>query len=369
MRVRTLARAAAAALVAALLGGCAAQGGDTAKTTYRVIVGLAAQNLAWSAGEVPWMERITELTDGRVEFETFAGGELVELENETYALETGVVDIAMVLPIYEPDQYPLTEVTMLPLSESDVHIGSEAFKRLIESDEKLYDGKTYTEWQFGSKGLKAFGMHTTPEYAISTTGAAPHSLRELEALQLRSAARVHNIYADHIGAGTISIPNAETFDALSRGAFDGAFSSVADWANYGLEGLYTYSLTGIYFGHFNLMTLMTEETWNEMDPELQGIMQQALDETYEGAAQAWYDRGEEVSAAFVDAGGQFEDISELPPDVQERLEAGVEATWTDWIEMLDAQGLPGTEAALHWRDIVVDVGGEVPAGIAEMEAP
>lgn len=353
--------AVAGAAVCAVLSGCGAVETGSDRTVFRVSSGLSSMNIAWTAGSVPWMEEVEERTHGRISFETFTGGELVELRNETHALDAGVIDIALMLPTYQPDQYPLVEVTMLPLKDSDTTIGSTAWKTLVESDEPAFDGQTYQEWQFGSKGLKALPLHTTPEYAVSTTGRAFESTEDLHSLQLRTASRVQNITAEHFGASTVSIPNAEAYDALSRGTIDGGFAAIADWANYGLQDLYRSTLTGVNFGHFNLSMVMTEETWESLSDEDRAIMQQAIDDTYEDAAQAWIDRMDEIRTYNEDeAGGEFVDISDVPVEVRAPIEESSSATWHEWIAMLEERGLPGRAAAEQWAAAIEDAGGTVP---------
>lgn len=363
-------RGAAGVLSLALLGTACAQGevGEDDTLTLRVGTGVSNQNLYWSAGVVPWMESVTEKTDGRVQFETYTSGELVDVTEEFDALNSGTLDIALLLPVYQPDQFPLAEVTMLPTGETDTTIGSSAWKALMDSDAELQDGKTFYDLQFADQGLKAFPVHTTQEFTVSTTGQEFDSVNSTQSLQLRTASRVHDIYAENLGINTISIPNAETFDALSRGAFDGAFTSVADWGNYGLQDLYTYTVTGINFGHFNGTISMTESTWSSFPDDVQEAMEDALEETYAGGAEAWLEQAEEIRTHNeTEAGGEFVDISDLPPEVEGVLEDGVEETWIDWIEAMESQGTPGEEAALLWRDLFTAEGGEVPSAISEIE--
>lgn len=360
-------RAAGAAVVACLLvSGCATAEAGEQPTVLRVSSGLSSLNIAWTAGSIPWMEEVEEKTDGDVTFESFTGGELVELRRETHALESEVIDIALMLPTYQPDQYPLVEVTMLPLKESDTLVGSTAWKNLVEGDEEVFDGQTYHEWQFGSKGLKALPLHTTPEYSVSTTGAAFESTEVLESLQLRTASRVQNITAELFGANTVSIPNAEAYDALSRGTIDGGFAAIADWGNYGLQDLYRTTLTGVNFGHFNLSMVMTEDTWNSLDPEVRGIMQQALEDTYEPAANTWIERMDEMRSYNEDeVDGRFVDLADVPEEVRAPIEESASGTWTEWVDMLEARDLPGRAAAEQWKKAIEDAGGEVPNGALE----
>src|SRR5690606_34751973 len=113
----------AAMLLSACSGGEAA-GENDENVVLRVATGLSPQHAFWEGGIVPWMDRVEELTDGQVEFESFTSGELVAVPDEGEAVLNGTVDLAIVLPVYEPDQYPMAEITMLPLNHSDTVIGS-----------------------------------------------------------------------------------------------------------------------------------------------------------------------------------------------------------------------------------------------------
>lgn len=362
-----LASAASLSLVAACGGGGSGGEGDDEAITLRVGSGLSEQHAWWVGTMVPWMDKVEELTDGQVTFETFTGGELVEIPDEVDAVQNGTIDIGLLAPIYLPDQFPMAEVTMLPISHSDAVIASKAWDALLKSEEELADGKTFYDSQFGDKGLKVWTVPTTAEYAISTTGKELDSVAAVEGMSLRTPSRIHENYASKIGADSVTIPAVEMFDALSRGAFDGSFYSVPDWSGYGFQDLFKYTLTDINFGHFNGLIGMTEATWDGLPADVQEAMEQAHEEVYEAGAEEWIGRGEEMIAYNEGKGGKFVSFDEIDPAVQEHLLQGVEDTWTDYIELLEEDGLPGKDVALLWRDLLVEAGGEVPPGIAELE--
>lgn len=338
--------------------------GDT--VTLRVGTGLSEQHSWWADGVDPWMERVTELTDGQVEFETFTGGELVETPDEIEAVENGTIDIGLILPIYDPGQFPLAEVTMLPITSSDAAIASEAWRSILDSDEELGGEGTYYDFEYGSRGLQAFPLATTQEYAISTTGHRFESIDDVRGTSIRTPSRIHETYAASVGFDSITIPAVEMYDAMSRGAFDGSFYSIADWSGYGFQDLFTYTVVDINFGHFNGLIGMTDDTWDSLSEEAQDAMIQAHDEIFLPGAQAWIDRGAEMVELNTDEGGEFVSFDDLPTDVQELFVEGIEDTWLDYIELLDSQGLPGEEVAVLWRDALVEAGGEVPDSIADL---
>lgn len=363
---------AAAALSAASLSLAAACGGggagDDESITLRAATGLSDQHAWWAATMVPWMERVEELTDGQVTFESFVGGELVEVPDEVEAVQNGTIDVGLLLPIYNPDQFPMAEVTMLPISDSDTLIASEAWQALLDSDEELgEDGQTYYESQFGSKNLKAWPTSTTQEYSISTTGKELDSVQAVRGTSLRTPSRIHEMYAEKVGVDSVTIPAVEMFDALNRGAFDGSFYSIADWSGYGFQDLFKYTLTDINFGHFNALIGMTQDTWDGLPEDVQEAMEEAHEDVFMEGAQEWVDRAEEMIEYNQGEGGRFVSFDDLDRPVQEHLESGTEETWTDYIELLDRNGLPGKDVALLWRDSLVEAGGEVPDAVAEME--
>jgi TRAP-type C4-dicarboxylate transport system substrate-binding protein len=348
-------------------GDAAADGDQDEPIELRAGTGLSAQHAWWEATMVPWMERVEELTDGQVTFTEFTGGELVDVPDEIDAIKDGTIDVTLMLPIYLPGQYPLAEVTMLPISHSDVEIASQAWRDLLESDEELIDGQSYYESQFGQDGLHGWAVSTTEEYAISTTGVEFDSVGTVQGLSLRTPSRIHEMYAGNVGIDSVTIPAVEMFDALSRGAFDGSFYSVADWSGYGFQDLFMYTLTDINFGHFNALIGMTEDTWEGLPEHVQDAMDQAHDDIFMDGAREWIERSDEMREYNTGEGGTFESFDDLDPEVQDHLVGGVEDTWMDYIDLLEQDGLPGTEVAIMWRDILVENGGEVPDAIAELE--
>ncbi|HHY22183.1 MAG TPA: TRAP transporter substrate-binding protein DctP [Bacilli bacterium] len=336
------------------------------KIKLRAATGLSAQHAWWAHSMVPWMERVTELTDGQVEFQTFVGGELVSVPGEADAVLDGTVDVAIALPIYEPDQYPMAEITMLPLSHSDAVIASNAWKKLLESNVELADGKTYSEMQFDQ--FKVFPISTTMEYSISTTGKEFNSAKDIKGTSLRTSSRIHEMYAAKTEINSITMPAVEMYDALSRGTFDGSFYSIADWTGYGFQDLFKYTITGINYGHFNSFIAMSKEKWDSLPENVQEAMIQANEEIFTPGIQEWLNRAAKAIPENEAVGGKFVNFSELAPEVQDTLNKGIVETWTDYANLLESNGLPGNKLVVLWRDLILEEGGRVPEEIMNLKA-
>ncbi|PIC78028.1 TRAP transporter substrate-binding protein DctP [Sporosarcina sp. P19] len=345
----------------------AANSNDGETYKLRVTSALSANHGLWVGFYEPWMKKVEEDSDGRVTFETFTSEELVKATNEVEALKQGTVNIAApLLPIYEPSTFPLSEVSMLPLTKSSPIIGSLAFKELINSDVELQDGKTFAELEYGAQSLKVLPATISEEYSISTTGLKFDSVKDVQKAKLRTPSRIHEIYAKKIGTNSVTMPTFDLYDAMSRGAVDGSFLFISDWTGYGFEELFKYTVNDINLGHFSSLLAMTEKQWDEFPEDIQKIMIDASDELVENGAELWVDRSEEIIANSKEQGGEFVSLNDLDPEVKELLIEGMEDTWTDFIELLNKQGDPGTEIAKLWRDIVIEQGGDVPEAVKDL---
>ncbi|WP_078428350.1 TRAP transporter [Alkalihalobacterium alkalinitrilicum] len=336
--------------------------------TLIVASGLSTTHAMYEGFYGPWMERVTEETNGRVQFEFFPSGELVEITQKLEGLRQGIADIAApMLTPYDPQRFPMSEVTMLPLLESDTYIASRAFKKLLDSDVPVHDGKTFYELEFADKDVFALPIGTTQEYVISTTGHAFNSLSDISGTTLRTPSRITELFATNAELGTVTMAAVEMFDALSRGAFEGSFFSIADWTGYGFQDLFKYSLTGVNFGHFNAVLAFTQEKWDSLPEDVREIMLAAAADLVDSGAAEYENRSDIIMAENIENGGKFVDINDIDPEVKDHFLAGIEQTWYDYIDLLEERGIEGKPLVKLWRDLIVEEGAVVPDAIMELE--
>lgn len=345
-------------------------GDETFETLkLRASSGFTSQH-PWHSGFFdPWLERIENETDGTISFEVFTAGELVPLSTEYDALRQGTIDIALTfMAPYDPQRFPYTEVTMLPLLESDAHTATVAFQNMMKSDRVLKDGKTYYELEFADKGIVAFANPLTEPYAMATTRKKIEAVSDLnEGLRLRTPSRVHEILAKNLGITAISMPSTDAYDALSRNALDGIFHSIADWINFGFEELLKFGIEGVNFGHFPGHTIMTQETWDNLPSGVQEKIENAADEITLDGAKLLLDDYEEGKNTTIQNGGEFVHFNDLDPELRDTFNSAIVATWSDWIESLEAHGHAGKEVAMLWRDMLVEAGAVLPQEILDLQ--
>lgn len=315
---------------------------------------------------VPWMEKVEEESDNRVSFDFFTNGELVKLSQEIDGVLNGTVDVVVGYPNYQPDQFPLSDVTMLPLEESDIFIATKAWKALLESDVKLADGKTFYESQFADKGLFVMPLSMSPPYEIATTKKTFRTVEDLKGTSLRTPSSITETFAKQLGVNSISMPGGEVYDALSRGAFDGSFISVPDWVGLGLQDLFMHE-TQINAGHFNALIVMKQETFDKLPEEMQQLLLSVRENTLLEGSTEWDNWSKEIVESKESEGATFTRTAELSPELQQHINEAKVATWNEFIDSREAKGQPGKDIALLWRDLIIEAGGKVPAKIEQME--
>lgn len=330
--------------------------------------GLPASHLLFESVLNEWVDKIEEQTNGKVKIEVFTGGELVSTSTELDALNSGMIDIALpLLPIYDPQRHPLTDVTMLPLLETNTKIATLAFNEMLEEGIPLENDETYYDIDFGQHDLELFGVSPTSAYVLTSASTEFEDTNDFKGALIRTSGRAQEYFVKNLGGSPTTISAADIFEAVSRGTVDGNVQSIADWTSYAFEDVHKYTIEGLYFGHHPTAIAMTSEKWGSLPEDIQEVFKKVTKELQPISAEIWDDRDEEVKKNNIETGGEFVELGNLDDDINGLIDKAIEETWNEWIEKREADGHPGKAAAIQWRDLVVKHGGKVPEEIMNME--
>lgn len=161
---------------------------------------------------VPWMEKITADSNGRIAFEHYPsmqlGGKPPELVDQVI---DGVADIVWTLPGYTPGRFPRTEVIELPFLVSDAESASRALYAL---GEKHMFATEYAD-------MKILAMFTHGPGLIHSK-APIVTPADLSGVKLRAPTRTTNLMVSGLGAESIGMPVPAVPESLSKGVIDAA---------------------------------------------------------------------------------------------------------------------------------------------------
>ncbi|MGM0585352.1 MAG: TRAP transporter substrate-binding protein DctP, partial [Pseudomonadota bacterium] len=348
--LRTIARGAAAAGL--ILG---AQAGTAAAEDF-IISGPLGQVHFW-IGE--YMDNFADEVEATTDdtFTRFYAGELVSLGQGLDGLQGGVANVAIMAAPYHPGRFPLSDITQLPVYDTDSPAITRAFQKLLDSDAELKDGKTFYQYELGDKNVHGWALGATGAYAISSTGKVIDEPSDFEGMPIRAGAALQTMTLENLGVNPVTIPAAEAYEALSRGTLEGILLSVADWKSYSLQDLLKYTIDGVALGHWESYLAVSGETWDALSDEQKAAWDAAARKVMIQNAEFIEAQEAEVRENVADKGSEFVDVADMSQEMRDHISGAALQTWKTWIERLEEDGHPARAAARLWADLVKEDGG------------
>ncbi|AMY72331.1 TRAP transporter substrate-binding protein DctP [Frigidibacter mobilis] len=327
--------AAAVCSVAALTAGTAAA--ETLRVADSFPVGhYIAENLT-----KVWMDRVTELTNGEIDFEYYPAEQMGKSKDLMSLAQTGVVDIGYAGVSYLADKLPLAGVGELPEAFTHACQGTSAFWTIAKP------GGPLDQAEFAPQGVRMLFVMVLPPYHVMTATKEITGADSFAGMKLRATGGTKEIAVELIGATPIAIPAPETREALSRGTIDGVLFPHSSALPYGLAPELKWGTQDINFGSFVASYVISEQRWQQLSPEVQKAMTDAAEEAIPSACAIAEDLDLEDKQKMVDEGVTF--VS-LPEADKEKIEADLAGIGEQWAADLDGRGLAGTEILTAFRE-------------------
>ncbi|OZM75978.1 TRAP transporter substrate-binding protein DctP [Pseudonocardia sp. MH-G8] len=324
--------AALGAILLALTAGCAS-GGPPGTTTLVLADSFPTTHPVSRDGARFFMERVGELTGGRVRFEYFPSEQLGAAEDFVSLARSGVVDVAMVSPGYVASQLPLSGVADLPAMSPTSCRGSLAAESLMTG------GGVLQEADFAPDGLHPLLVGVIPGYEVMTGGSrVVTEPSDVAGMQLRSSGGAIDRAVAQLGAAPVAMPVTEMYEAISRGTVDGTVLGPMSALPYRLDEAATHSTEGAQLGSFTITYSIGTQAWDALPADLQAALTQAGRDTTRHLCRA-IDEENAASRAELAAGGLA--FHTLTPDEQRRWHDAVAPVRDRWVADMERLGLPG----------------------------
>ncbi|MEP3045201.1 MAG: TRAP transporter substrate-binding protein [Roseibium sp.] len=280
----------------------------------------------------PWIARIEEASNGRIEIQHFSamqlGGKPPELIDQAI---DGVADIIWTLPGYTPGRFPRTEVFELPFVMTNAGAVSRAYWQLAEEtmmDQDFKDVKVLGLWVHGP-GL----IHSKDPI---------DSLDDLNGVKLRAPTRVTNQMFSSLGATAVGMPVPAVPEALSKGVID---ATVVPWEVTGALKINELVNNHTSFGDDALYTAtfilaMNKDRYDALPDDLKAVIDNnsGLELSELAGKRMQADDAPPRDKAIEDGAT----IVELGPEEIARWKEASAITTKNWIEEMDENGRDGT---------------------------
>lgn len=251
--------AAATAVFALGTAGAMAQ-----EVTLRIQQFLPAQAPIPSQAIMPWAEKITAESDGRIAFEHYPAMQLGGAPASLYdQAQDGVVDIIWTVLGYTPGRFPKSEVFELPFLMTNGIETSVAFHNYVMEN---------SADEFA--GVHVLALHAHGPGLFHTKDPI-NRLEDLQGMKIRGGSRIISDMLGNLGAEAVGMPVPQTTEALSRGVIDGTTVPWEVTPSIRVSELVTNhtgfsGANGLYTQTFGFV--MNRESYNNLPDDLKAII-------------------------------------------------------------------------------------------------
>ncbi|MBM4763351.1 TRAP transporter substrate-binding protein DctP [Bacillus sp. B15-48] len=228
-----------------------------------------------------FMDKVTELTDGRVQFEWYPAQQLGSFGDYITMTSNGAVDIAMFAVSVFPNEMPLgNAVTGIPGIYEKAQEGAIAYHNLTRQSPML-------ETDFLRHGVVPLVAITTPQYNVFTKKIPVKTPDDLKGVKLRASGGLHSEMVEFIGGIPVAIPSADMYEAYEKGAVDGLHGFASSDVLGGYREISNYATRNLHFSGGTTGLMMNEELYNSLPDDIKEAMKEAGDYVAANGSEAY----------------------------------------------------------------------------------
>jgi TRAP-type C4-dicarboxylate transport system substrate-binding protein len=323
-------------VITAACGDSSSEGSEGEKIKLKIADSLPTTNYLSSEGTVFFMDRVKELTNGKVEFEHYPAEQIGKANSYLDLTLSKTIDIGYTS--YATDRLPLTEVATLPGAYSSAQEGSKIIWQLM---------KDYlTETEYLKNGVRPLYAVALPQYQFVTSKKKVTSLEDIKGMKARVTGTME-LGFDELGASPVFMPATEAYTAMERGTVDGVTFPFTSFAPYQIESIAKYSTKGANLGSFTVVYSINEEVYQTLPEDVKDALALAGDETVERLSKFLDEKNDELAEQFA----SDVEIYELSDEESAEWDKALEPVWNRWAEDLEKRGINANETVKKYREM------------------
>lgn len=263
---------------------------DNQPEDYPTVVGLRAM-----------ADYLEENSDGRIQMEIFAGGQLGDERSTIEQAQLGVIDVVRTSTSPVGEFYPPMGVYSLPYIFRD----QEHFVNVLQGGvgEELLAG-------LEESGLVGLAYYDSGSRNFYTTETPIRSVEDLQGLRMRTQqSEVVLDMMELLGAEPVPMAFGEVYSSLQTGVIDGAENN---YPSYGPDGVRHFEVAPYFTedGHARVpeVVMISKTTWDRLSPEDQQLVREAAQASVPVQFEAWAELSEASKQAVIDAGSEIIEV-------------------------------------------------------------
>lgn len=322
-------------LAALLMSPLAVSASEVEPLTLKFAEWLPTTSFATEYGANPFMEKVKELSDGKITFEFYPAEQLGRGSESLTLLQTGVADIANVSPAYIPEKFPLSGVVELPEIVQQSCSAANSFYEMAQPGGVIYEA------EFKKHKIRPLWVGNMGKYRILTSNKELSSLADLRGLRIRTAGGPMALTATALGSSPIRMQGSDVLTSLTRGTLDGVYFPVRGILDYGLAPALDRIVPNLTVGSFGLTYSISDRVWDGLSPEQQEILKEAGKYAMQTYCEYVDNSEPEIIKTLEDKHG----IQKVPFSEEDLNQARTKlnAVYQQWANPLEKRGLPARE--------------------------
>jgi TRAP-type transport system periplasmic protein len=299
--------------------------------TLRLADQFPLTHFASKTGSQAFIKKVDEMSNKTIVIKHFPAQQLAKASGMLDAVKNRIADISVCGVVYVSDRMPLSGAAMLPGLFNEVTTGTRAYTKLAN--------KELLEAEFLRHGVRPLWVSLAPVYQIQMTSKESiTSLDDIKGKKLRTAGAIMELTAKSLGATPVTIGPSDFYLSLQRGTVDGAIYTIPGWRAYSLQEVLNSSTVNAGLGSVAFATLINEDVWQGLSPQVQSIIQKAGAATGTEAA-AVFDKVVAKSNKQMKEAGK--NIYALSPEVLEEMSLKLATVEKTWLDQMKSRNLPG----------------------------
>ena len=304
--------------------------GDFQPTTHIVSV----------EGTQKWMGRVQELSKSKVAFKHFPAEQAAPGAGLLDAVKNGILQAALIGPLYNADALPLNSVIGLPGFYTSAEQGTVAMQAM------LADGPLRDEL-LNAGVVPVFGF-VLPPYQILSKKVRLGGPAEWKGLKIRTSGTTQGMVARDLGAVSVKLAGPEVYTAVETGLLDGIMFPLASVPGYNLQEVVKHISTNGSFGGYSFVMVVNRDVFKNLPDDVKQAMLQAgkeialhvakvQDESEKDLARKWAMQGINVYA--------FTDTE------RSDLKAAVSKTRQEWLSRIGARNPKAADVLAQYESL------------------
>jgi TRAP-type C4-dicarboxylate transport system substrate-binding protein len=325
-----------------VLAACSSTSTATTTVPVRELVFASSNSTTHpqSIADQAWMDRIQQLTGGRIHFTPYWGGALMASADSFDELVAGVADVTEFSGAYVAADFDLEKamrILFYGVSTPDIarQVYDEVRAQFPQIDQEF------------SKVI-VLARHAVSPYQLITIDRPVRTLADFAGLRLKTTGEFAQI-AGKIGAIGQTVPMADTYVALQKGTVDGAFTPAETLKSFNFADVIKYvTMLNMAVGP-TPHRAMNMETWNSLPADIQQIFEDNI---------VWYGKEIEKDLFAADQAGldlatqNGAEIINLSASELASFYTSVNEVCLENMAKLDTKGLPGTQMYNKIRELI-----------------